>query len=224
MDVIKRAFTELFPEREFPYATKLTFSGRFTAYNASVMKRHSFIEIRASRAWKGVADDIMLGLVQTLLVKLFGHVKDETYNMRLYDQFLKNIHISIQKKEPDKMLAESFNRVACEFFSNTVEMPNLRWGSCSKRKLGSYDFQTDTIVISRILLGKDLRLIDYVVFHEILHKKLKFSKTNGRKHFHTAEFRGWEKRFPQNEEIEEELKRIGRNKKTLLSWLGERFK
>ncbi len=226
MDIIKSAFVELYPKKEFSYTTKIIFSNHFSMYNASIVKRQSSIEVRASGLWKDVAQDILFGLVQTLLVKFFGPPENETYNMKLYDQFLKNVHLSIPKKDTDKELEESFNRVGEQFLSDTVELSNLKWGTYSTRKLGSYDFQTDTIVISKALQGKDQRMLDYVMFHEMLHKKLKFSTTKSKKHFHTSEFHGWEKRFPQHEEIENELKKLGRkaSKKNLLSWIGERFK
>lgn len=222
-DLITQAFTEIYPDKEFVYTPKITFSRRFSQYNASIMRRGSFLEIRASAAWKTVNNDIFRGLVQTLLVKLFGQPKAQTYAIDLYNRFLKNVHVSIPKTAADKDLEASFHRVNNQFFSGQVELTNLTWGTYSTRKLGSYDFQTDNISISKMLQGKDNRLLDYVMFHEMLHKKLKFSNKKTKNYFHTAEFKSWEKRFPLHEEIEQELKRLGK-KKTLLSWVNERFK
>ncbi len=222
-DILSQAFREIYPEKEFSYTPKITFSRRFSQYNASIVKKGSFLEIRASLAWKTVNKDIFRGLLQTLLAKLFGQPEGQTYAMDLYNRFLKNVHVSIPKTATDKELEASFHRVNSQFFSDLVELSNLKWGACSARKLGSYDFQTDTISISKMLCGKDNRLLDYVMFHEMLHKKLKFSHNKMKNYFHTAEFKSWEKKFPLHNEIEQELRRLGK-KKTLVSWLNERFK
>lgn len=222
-NLVTLAYTELYPEKELPYATKITFSPRFSQYNASIVRRGEAVEIRVSEAWKTVNDDIFRGLIQTLLVKLFGQPNAQTYAMDLYNRFLKNVHVSIPKIAIDKELGESFHRINNQFFSGQIELTNLKWGGYSARKLGSYDFQTDMISISKILQGKDNRLLDYVMFHEMLHKKLKFSNKKAKNYFHTAEFKSWEKRFPLHEETELELRKLGK-KKTLLSWFNERFK
>ena len=223
-DLIKESFVQLYPEKNFNYSPKISYSNKFSKYNASIIRRGYSLEIRASGAWKEISNDIFIGLVQTLLIKLFGQPVSQTYAMDMYSRFIKNIHISIPKIETDKVLEESFNRVNEQFFSNQLETANLKWGEYSKRRLGSYDFQTDTIKISKILGGRDNRLLDYVMFHEMLHKKLKFSNKKTKNYFHTSEFRDWEKKFPLHEEIEYELKYLGRKKKNLLVWLSEKFK
>jgi hypothetical protein len=74
-----------------------------------------------------------------------------------------------------------------------MEIPNLEWGSNSKRKLGSYDYHTDTISISTIFLDSEQELLDYLIYHEMLHKKLKFNSKNNRSYHHTKKFKAKEK-------------------------------
>ncbi|MBI4441094.1 SprT-like domain-containing protein [Candidatus Woesearchaeota archaeon] len=224
--IIRRAFEQLYPGKEFPYTSRVTFSARFRQYNASIVRCAASLEVRASRQWEGVNQDIFTGLIQTLLVKLFGQPIQQPYTIDLYNRFIRNVHVSIPKTTSDALLEDSFVRVNGQFFSGQVELANLKWGGSSTRKLGCYDFQTDTITISQALLGQDNRLLDYVMFHEMLHKKLKFASKKMKNYFHTSEFREWEKKFPLHEEIEHELRQLGRKgvRKNLFTWFGEKFK
>ena len=95
-----------------------------------------------------------------------------------------------------------------------MEVPNLIWGKESTHKLGSYDYGTDTVTISTILKD-DLELLDYVMHHEMLHKKHKFKSKYGRTHAHTKAFRDDEKKFPNQPILERRLERLARRKKFL---------
>ena len=45
-----------------------------------------------------------------------------------------------------------------------MQTPNLVWGKNSFRKLGSYEYGSDTITISKIFLESDKSLLDYVMY------------------------------------------------------------
>ena len=91
-----------------------------------------------------------------------------------------------------------------------IEKPNLTWHD-SIRRLGSYEYGTDTISMSKVL-GADTNLLDYVMYHEMLHKKHKFHCKNGRIHHHTKEFREMERKFDNSQEMEERIKSLVRHK------------
>jgi predicted metal-dependent hydrolase len=129
----------------------------------------------------------------------------------MYNIFLKKVHISIPKLESDPLLDESFERVNDKYFYGMIEKPNLSWGSLSHTKLGSYDYGTDMIKISQILKEDD-NLLDYVMYHEILHKKLKFNDKNGKSYHHTSEFRRMEKEY-EDKDAEKKLKALLRKQR-----------
>jgi hypothetical protein len=111
-------------------------------------------------------------------------------------------------------LEASFNRVNEKFFNGMMEKPNLVFASESFRKLGSYTYGTNTINISTIFKGlpdSEQKYLDYVVYHELLHKKHTFNVKNGRHQAHTTIFRQDEKKFGVN--AEEELTSWLRKKK-----------
>ncbi|MBN1156845.1 M48 family metallopeptidase [Candidatus Woesearchaeota archaeon] len=202
--MIQHAFKELFPEREFKYCSKLRYSARFNDYNANIRLSGNELTINLSRKWKGVSRDIQLGLIQSLMAKLFKSTT-RTMSMDLYEIFLKNAHISAPKTELEPLLLESFNRVNEKYFNGLIDTPNLRFGQNSRRKLGSYEYGSDTVTVTNLFRNAPAELIDYIVYHELLHKKHKFKTTNNRSIHHSSEFRSDEKQF-DDKDIEKKLK------------------
>lgn len=205
------AWQELYPQKEFPYDVSLYYSAKFRDYNAIIRKQKMNIEFGLSRSWEGVSDPIIIGLLQTLYARLLRE-KKKTMQMELYHDFIKNLHLAIPKIASPPELEESFLRVSERYLNHTLEMPTLRWGPPSKSRLGLYDFHTDTITLTSLLKGKPTRLLDYVMYHEMLHKKLKFSSHTTRSTFHSKAFREAEHQFENWQECEQELKSIGRKR------------
>lgn len=205
MSLVSEAFNGLFPEKEFDYVAKVKYSRKFSDYNANVKYRGNYLEFGLSYKWKTVSREIRIGLIQSLLLKIFKE-KKATTNIDLYNLFIKNVHIAAPKYMTDAFLEESFNRVNENFFYGLIEKPNLAWAN-SVNKLGSYEYGTDTITISKILKNRK-DILDYVMYHEMLHKKHKFSHKKGRSYHHTKEFRIKEKAFPNSELLEQELKKV----------------
>ena len=213
MQLIKEAFEKLYPDKEFNYSVKVKYSARFKPYNANVRHYKNNFEFSLSRQWRHISKDIVIGLIQTLLLKIFND-KKQTINIDLYNSFIRNLHISIPKQKSDPILESSFNRVNKKYFYNLIEISNLEWGSNSKRKLGSYDYHTDTISISRIFLDAEPELLDYIIYHEMLHKKIKFKNKANRSYHHTREFREKEKEFNNHKEMEKKIKDLIRKSKS----------
>ncbi|MFH1398786.1 MAG: hypothetical protein ABIG95_01625 [Candidatus Woesearchaeota archaeon] len=205
-DLILEAFRRLYPGKEFCYAASIAYSDRFNDYNANVKMLGSRIEFGLSRKWETVNDEIKIGLLQELMLSLFKSKKNTT-NIDLYNKFVQNLHIAVEKTESDPVLVESFNRVNDSYFDGMVEQPNLRFGNCSKTVFGVYNFHNDTIKFSTVLRN-DYELLDYVMYHELLHKKLKFRHNNGRSFHHTSEFRRREREFANHAVVEQRLKRL----------------
>ena len=204
MNIIEKAFRSLYPDKEFNYDAKIKYSGRFSKYNANVKYTHKTMEFGLSREWKQVDEDIRIGLLQSLMTKIF-RTKKTTTNIDLYNIFIRNVHMAIPKTQTHPVLEDSFNRVNEYYFLGIVEKPNLRWGQHSTTKLGSYDYHSDAISISRIFKDAQQQFLDYIMFHEMLHKLHKFRVKNGRSIHHSTLFRKREKDFENSREIEKEL-------------------
>ena len=213
MGILEDAYSQLYPEKAFPYDTvEIVYSRKFRPYNANVRLRGKNLVFHFSHEWKDVSEEIQIGLIQELFVKL-AKDKRKTTNIELYNIFVKNLHVAAPKTESEPEIEESFERVNDKYFSGMLDKPNLRWGINSFRKLGHYEYTTDTIVISTIFRGAEHELIDIIMYHEMLHKKLKFYQTNGRNMHHSPEFREMEKMFENFDSVEKKLHEFVRYKK-----------
>jgi len=205
MKMAEEAFKGLWPEQEVSHNLSIKYSGRFKGYNANVRLYGNNITFNLSRQWREISRDIKIGLIQELMSKILGKRKTNSPNIDLYHIFLKRVHIAVPKTKTDTLLETSFNRVNENFFAGTIELPNLCWNN-SRRKLGSYDYGSDTITISKMLENSENELMDYVMYHEMLHKKHKFNSKGGKIYHHTKEFRSSERAFPNSHIIEKKLR------------------
>lgn len=206
MGMAEDAFKGLWPDKDLSYQFSIKHSGKFKGYNANIRLCGNKIEFSLSKRWRAISRDIKVGLLQGLMARLFKE-KKSTPNIDLYHIFMKKVHIAVPKTKTDPLLERSFDRVNDYFFSGMIEKPNLKWNN-SARKLGSYDYGSDTITISSSLKDADNEMLDYVMYHEILHKKYKFSSKGGRLHYHTKEFKSSEKAFPNSSMIEQKLRSL----------------
>lgn len=206
MNLITDAWNGLF-DKEFPYESKLKYSGHFKGYNANMRLSLGILTVNMSKQWKGISNEIQIGLIQDMMVRMFK-IKKHTEEMELYSVFLKKVHLIIPKTQNDPYLDLIFKCLNEDYFFGVMDQPNLKWGEMSTTKLGSYDFGTDTISISRILHPdncSNTELLSFVLYHELLHKKHQFKSKYGKNRTHTGAFRTDEKAYPNSEQLEKEL-------------------
>ncbi len=213
MNLAEKAYRELFPASEAKYAFRVEYSGRFKDYGGYVSLTGRVMTFRMSRKWYGISPEIQMGMIQELMLKLLKKKKQSMY-VDLYNNFVKSLHIAIPKDRIDPQLKESFDRVNERYFLGLVEMPNLVWGKFATTTFGSYDFKSDTVTISRAFKEvEDNRYLDYIMFHEILHKQRKFFRSGSKTYYHDKRFKRLEAVFEGGEQIEKELGRVvGREK------------
>ena len=192
------------------FSAKIKYSKAFKGYNAKVVYTKSSMEFRLSYKWKDVSDEIKIGLVQSLFNKIYRE-DINTINIELYNIFLKKIPALTPKTKNDRVLEESFTRMNEEYLNDLLIRPNLEWGGKNFRTLGTYDYSTDTIRISDVL-RRDMLLLDYVMYHEMLHKKFKYKTTGKRTIHHSREFREWEKKY-KDKDVEKKLNNFLRKEK-----------
>jgi predicted metal-dependent hydrolase len=210
MSLIHEAFELLYPEKKFDFEARINYSDKFKPYNANVKKRGNKLEFNLSKEWLEVNRQITLGLIQELLLKIL-HDKKTTTNTDLYNNFVRSLHIATPKTKTEPELQQSFERVNNNYFFGLLEKPNLVWGNFSRTKLASYDYHTDTITISKLFEGYD-DVVDYLIYHELLHKKIKFMNRGGKSFHHTPEFKKMEKSFENQEGVENKIKNIIKTK------------
>lgn len=102
-------------------------------------------------------------------------------------------------------LAACFERVNAAYFGRRLSRPRLTWNRVfTGRKFGHFDALGDTVMVSCTLDRADLPeyVLDYIMYHELLHKDLGVERRNGRAAKHAPEFRARERRFARYAEAE----------------------
>jgi hypothetical protein len=113
-------------------------------------------------------------------------------------------------------LAASFERVNTGYFEGTLERPALGWSSRETvQRFGSYKFTEDRVTLSKSLDADDVptQLVDFVVFHELLHKVHGATRQGTRRAVHTAAFRADEARFKGKDEAEALLNEVAKRRR-----------
>ncbi|HOI18851.1 MAG TPA: hypothetical protein PLX15_03230 [Candidatus Woesearchaeota archaeon] len=198
-----------------PYEVCVKYSAKFKGYNSRIIlnKSMSKIEFRLSKSFNGVDEDICLGLYQTLIARLFKK-KVLTLRMEIFERFIKNIHSNyiIENSFSDLKLKDSFSRVNERFFNGSMSIRRVCFGKQSYQTLGKYDFNSDEITVSAILKNEECELIDFIMYHEMLHKKHGFGNFLKRS-YHNRQFRDDEKKFPNYRLIDKKLGELSRRKR-----------
>jgi hypothetical protein len=110
-------------------------------------------------------------------------------------------------------LADSVDRVNAAYFAGRMPRPRLTWSrSFTRRKFGHYDHVKDWVMVSSTLDQPHVPsfVVDFLMYHELLHKKHGIHWVNGRGLAHTRSFYADEERFAQFHEAENWLKKLAR--------------
>lgn len=108
-------------------------------------------------------------------------------------------------------LEEIFATLNQKFFRSELPAARLGWSrKRSRRILGHYDDAHRTITITRWFDAPSVSrdLVEYVVFHEMLHMRFPTERHGHRRVVHSSGFRKAEKLFPKYESAIVQLKRL----------------
>ncbi len=107
-------------------------------------------------------------------------------------------------------LEEIFDRLNTHYFRETIAKPVLTWSARKTfRILGHHDATHDHITISKSLdsLTVPKYVVEYVVFHEMLHIHHPTKHINGRRYNHTPAFKRDEQKFAHYTDAEKWIER-----------------
>ena len=110
-------------------------------------------------------------------------------------------------------LVPIFERLNTQFFGAALDMPKLGWSKRNTTALfGHYDKDHKSITISKTLDSDDVPsfVLEYVLFHEMLHLVYDVKYKNRRRCVHGSEFKRHEGIFPKYKEAIGWLKKIHR--------------
>ena len=102
-----------------------------------------------------------------------------------------------------------FNELNARYFEGALRKPALSWTPRKARSvLGRYNYEDDVIFVTRLLDSTTVPdyVLEYILFHEMLHVKHEPRISGLREIVHTPEFREEEKQFDYYEEANDWLK------------------
>lgn len=208
--LVYAAFKELYLEKEPARDMTLKYSKAFKSYNANVRYTKDVMHFKLSHVWKEVSDEIKIGLIQSLLNKV-NNTDEKTMNLELYDIFMEKAKRLAPVTDVDPDLHKIFETMNDLYFAGMLSVPNLKWGGSNFSTLGTYNYLSDTIMISDVFRNHKT-FLDYIMYHEMLHKKLGYKESKTRRRHHTKEFRDREREF-YDHDIEKKLKSFLRKKR-----------
>jgi predicted metal-dependent hydrolase len=182
--------------------------------------------VRISDLFEGAPNEVGYALAVILLSKLYRKKIDSSVH-RTYRAFILRNEVQEQARvaRNDRGrgarishargryfdLESLFDRINVAYFCGALPKPKLSWSVKKSRYiLGRYDATHGTIFISRILDSEKVPayVIEYVLYHEMLHVKHQTRVRDCRLIVHTEEFKQEERRFAQFKEAKEWLKTI----------------
>jgi hypothetical protein len=201
----------------------------FAGLNHTIRLRRQQIYVRLSDIVRDAPGPVHRALAFILVGKLFNKRIGAEYQ-NLYRQYA--YHPDVQRASDlarqqrgrkligssigrEHNLARLFARLNRRYFNSELTPPTLTWSARKTRRiLGHHDYVHDTIVISRSLDNDDVPefLVEFVLYHEMLHMKHRPKLANGRRVYHTAAFRADERRFEYYDAAMAELEKLSNRK------------
>jgi len=170
----------------------------------SVREKKGGISVRLHRIFRK-ADNEVLDEVVSFIKKKRGKTPVIKQFIRQNQSFLKERKprtITINPNGKLYNLTDIFNSLNSEYFNNSLSVV-ITWGRRSpryavkKRTLGNYQKKTNTIRVNPILDSRKVPryVIEYIVYHEMLHAVIDAVVKNGRRRIHSKEFKNRERKY-----------------------------
>jgi len=195
----------------------------FVSINNTIRLRQGELYIRLSDLLEGAPEPVLHAIAHILLAKLYRKPVDRAHSAR-YRRYVAGHDISAKARLVRQMrgrkhihsarghyyhLEEIFEDLNRRFFHGLMGRPQLtRSQNHARNSLGHYDPAHNTIVISRIFDHPRVPryVVEYIVFHEMLHLKHPVKLRRSRRCVHSAEFLAEEKMFPELERAQKFLR------------------
>jgi hypothetical protein len=222
-EIFQDSYDELRPGTSLP-ELKIDFYA-FANVNNTIRLRNGRLLVRLSDLLEGAPENVLRAIAHILLAKMYRKPIDRTQAAR-YRRYVGSHEIVhkahlVRQMRGRKLLGSAqgrfydldaiFEEVNTRFFHGLMARPRMSWSQTRTRRiLGHYDPAHNAIIISRIFdhAAMPRFVLDYVVYHEMLHLKHPVRLRGSRRCVHSAEFQAEERLFPKAAEAEAFLKRL----------------
>jgi predicted metal-dependent hydrolase len=189
----------------------------YSSIKHTIRKRNGHISMRISDLFIDAPPAVLLAIGRILLAKL-NKKRVPKKDKKIYDEYLgsRTLQQGVSRVLPGRKrslaiiygrhhnLHDSFGRVNKTYFQDTMEKPLLTWSPRkAKRTLGKYDPDRDAVIVSRMLDSPVIpeEFIDFIMYHELLHKKHGILVRGARRQVHTRAFKKDEQKFSTYEKM-----------------------
>jgi hypothetical protein len=198
----------------------------FAGLTHTARLRENRLLIRVSDVLVDAPESVLRSLALILLAKIYRRTVDHSHHAN-YRTFILDSDIQQRARTartsrgrgPRPAIARgrwqnldlNFDRLNAEYFEGKLDRPRLAWSTTrSRRILGRYDATHQTVFIS--LLFDSPRtpdfVLDYILYHELLHIRFPSRAAECRLISHTPEFRAEEQKFKSYKKATEWIRKI----------------
>ena len=223
LEIFQESYQELRPASSIP-ELKIEFFA-FANVNNTIRLRGGRLLVRLSDLLEGAPDAVLRAIAHILLAKMYRQPIDrgQAARYRKYvasHEIVRKTHLVRQMRGRKRLhsarghvydLDAIFEELNKRFFHGLMARPRMSWSQTKTRRiLGHYDPAHNAIIISRIFdhFAVPAFVLEYVVYHEMLHLKHPVRLRGSRRCVHSAEFQAEEKLFPRAVEAEGFLRRL----------------
>jgi predicted metal-dependent hydrolase len=223
LEIFQECYRELRPSASLP-ELKVEFFA-FANVNNTIRLRNGRLLVRLSDLLEGAPENILRAIAHILLAKMYRQPIDRSHAAR-YRKYIGSHEITrkahlVRQIRGRKLLRPArgyyydldtiFEELNTRFFHGLMARPRMSWSQMRTRRiLGHYDPAHNAIIISRIFDHPVVPrfVLEYIVYHEMLHLKHPVKLRGSRRCVHSSEFQAEEKLFPRAAEAELFLKRL----------------
>jgi hypothetical protein len=187
-------------------------------YKAKITPQLTHIQL--SEGFIAAEKHLIQSVMESVLIKKIPETKNlirRFANSEAYREIILELDLIAQVFSENAQgeyhdLDELFRTVSQEYLDSSFLKPRLCWNSIlTTRKLGHYESARDRVVLSPSLDRKDIPsfVVEFVLYHELLHKHHGVEWLNGKRMVHTPAFRRSEKKFRFYDQAIAFLKQMG---------------
>ena len=223
LELFQETYRDLRPGTATP-EIKIQFFA-FANINNTIRLRNGALLVRLSDLLEGAPESVLRAIAHILLAKMYRKPIDrgQAARYRKYvgsHDIVRKAHL-VRQMRGRKLLRSPrghfydldavFEDLNTRFFHGLMARPRMSWSQTKTRRiLGHYDPAHNAIIISRIFdhPGVPAYVLEYIVYHEMLHLKHPVKLRGSRRCVHSAEFQAEEQLFPRADQANAFLNRL----------------
>ncbi|HXY09903.1 MAG TPA: SprT-like domain-containing protein [Terriglobales bacterium] len=197
----------------------------FTNITSTIRLRKGKLLVRLSDLLEGAPEAVLESISHILLAKIYRVpiVREHSTRYRRYvgsSEIRRKAHLIREIRGRKRIstprgkmynLEAIFEDLNARFFYGLLARPQITWSRDHCRtRLGHYDPARNTIVVSRVLDHPRVPryVVEYIVYHEMLHLRHPVRLRGSRRSVHSHEFQADEKLFPRLDRAKQFLRQL----------------